>query len=172
MAGNGLQKSSWASNTKDTSSRRVPKRRCHSCGMSNFAEGNVCFLCAHNPKILGDAAGTVNVKAGMLPTSGTKSNTWATALPQIQQRDAKISSNTPVGNGTTNTHNATVDRASGLSTSRWAPRNYAGSGNSRPAQVWTRVSRTPLPYVGCMASNKPHRRYTNLPQSQFPPYLP
>lgn len=48
MAENGITKSRWAS--EPYLARRTNTRRCHSCGMSNFSEGDHCFKCAHNPK--------------------------------------------------------------------------------------------------------------------------
>jgi len=138
MGGSGLDQSRWASSFNDSSFQRTQNRKCHSCGMSNFSEGDLCFRCAHNPKIPNNNSGRGNGSTTTALVS--RPNSLSTPIPQAQQKPTRSSLVT--GSEALRIGVETIDHEKGLSTSRWAPRNNHGSSRMPDKeQVWTRVSK-------------------------------
>jgi len=126
MNDDGLQKSIWAPRGDSNSFRRPGDWICPSCGFSNFAWRKECLRCS--------SVSNVESANGHLPLSAHSS-------PQIATPYHDNYHVNPAKGVTFETIHYTVhgdeNNEPGLSTSRWAPRNYRGRANSD--EIWTRV---------------------------------
>ena len=130
MSGRGLQKSIWAPRAGETTSFRRPGDwECPSCRFSNFQSRTQCFRCAFVPRVGGLASNGPAVADGNQGTHG----------PDLG--DHNIIPQMPLNAIQVDDQQTQYPRAEerGLSTSRWAPRNYAGRPNTNSREVWTRA---------------------------------
>jgi hypothetical protein len=130
MSGRGLQKSIWAPRAGETNSFRRPGDwECSSCHFSNFQSRTQCFRCAFVPSVGGLASSDPTVTDGN-PGTHTTSLGHRNTIPQ-----------TPLDTTPVDHPQIRYPRGEerGLSTSRWAPRNYAGRPNTNSREVWTRA---------------------------------
>jgi hypothetical protein len=129
MSDRGLQKSIWAPrNGEPTSFRRPGDWDCPSCGFSNFQSRTQCFRCSFIRSVGGLAS---NGPAVADKNQGTHGTGLGDHNIIAQKPLDKISVGVPQGQ-------YVRGEERGLSTSRWAPRNYAGRPNPN-GEVWTRV---------------------------------
>jgi Zn-finger in Ran binding protein and others len=134
MSDNGLQNSIWAPQSRKLDSfRRVGDWICPSCGVSNFAWRRECFRCSPAPHANGSPANE------LLQTSVDIVTYIATSDHENDHLQPPES------------HLDTIrspQQQPGLSTSRWAPRNFGGR-PPKTNEVWTRVCSsfhcTPVP---------------------------
>jgi len=130
MSGRGLQKSIWAPRAGETTSFRRPGDwECPSCRFSNFQSRTQCFRCAFVPRVGGLASNGPAVADGNQGTHGTGLGDDNT-MPQTPL-------DTTLVDGPQIQYPRGEER--GLSTSRWAPRNYTGRPNTNSREVWTRA---------------------------------
>lgn len=157
MADTGLGRSRWATGPTNGTFQRVGNPKCHSCGLSNFSDSDLCFRCAHNPKPLNNGGAATN--GNIL---GSRTNGVSAAPSWPKQRTLPKPPGT-VNGSDSHTEAGGIKRDHGLSTSMWAPRNYHG--NTKVAdkgQVWTRTIHNPT------QSTNPSSTATTLPDLGLP----
>lgn len=125
MNGRGLQSSIWASGEGYDSFKRVGDWSCPSCGFSNFAWRKECFRCSPAWHLNGLHTN------GHLPAPADHLNRLSTSPHDTHHVQAAKAADFGAVH-------PPAQKEHGLSTSRWAPRNYRG--RTKSDNIWTRVS--------------------------------
>jgi len=147
MGDRGLHTSIWALNPNGDAQyfRRSGDWICPSCGFSNFQQRIECFQCSFTATSAGPGAGAVGVN-GCEPTDMMQS-------PQDLDHHSDKGGDDEVTRSGSQLHNTSgliedlarhttkvKNERTGLSTSRWAPRNYSGGLKTLDGgEVWTKV---------------------------------